>query len=105
MDDQVKTPTLSDYADTLIKEKNFTTLTPGAYEQIKQDVLTRLNDFIIAKVIAKFSDAQIEEFNKLLDTNPSDEQLQSFISSNLDNPTVVIGDLLLSFRKIYLGLE
>ena len=105
MDDTTQQPTLSDYADTLIKEKNFTTLTPGTYEQIKEDVLTRLNDFLIAKVIAKMTDSQIKEFNTLLETNPVDEKIQDFINSNIQDPGLVIGDILIDFRKKYLGLE
>ncbi|MEI6690259.1 MAG: hypothetical protein WCL07_00755 [bacterium] len=105
MDDQTKSPSLSDYADTLIKEKNYTTLTEEARVELRNDLLRRLNEFMMAKVVAELNEKDTQEFSTMLDTNPSEEQIQTFIKGKLSNPTEFIGNTLISFRKTFLGLE
>ena len=105
MPDDSTVPSLSDFAEILIKEKSFTHLTPGIHDQIKEDILTRVNDYLIVKLIAKMNDAQVAEFNKLLETKPTDEQIQEYVASVIPDATTVVGDLLFSFRKSYLGIE
>ena len=101
-DDQVYT--LDDYAETLLKEKNYQTLTPAMREELKKDILSRVQDFIIARVINKLSDEQVNEMNALLDTDPSDEQIMSFVSKSLNNSDKFISDTLFQFRQTYLGM-
>jgi len=53
-------PTLSNYAETLIRDKNYTSLTSEMYEEMKKDILKRLHDFMIAKTIAKLSEEDVK---------------------------------------------
>lgn len=98
------TYTLEEYASTLIKEKNYSTLTPEMYEELKKDLIDRVQDFLIAKTIAKLSDQQVKDFNALLDKNPDDAQIHAFISSAITDAPTFIGDTLFQFRQTYLGL-
>lgn len=97
-------PTLDDFADTLIKDKQFKTLTPAMFQELKLDIIQRVHDFLLARTIAKLSDAQAQELADFLDTQPSDEQIQDFIGRCLPDAPTFIGNTLFEFRQIYLGL-
>lgn len=97
--------TLSDYADKLIAEKNYETLTPELQVELKNELLTQLNDTLMANLVDQLSDEQVKELNTFFDTKPTDEQLQEFIKSKLEDPQKFIANVLISFRKTYLGLE
>jgi hypothetical protein len=96
--------TLDDFAETLIKDKQYTTITPGTYDELKLDILQRVHDYLLAKTIEKLTDDQAKELNELLKTQPSDEKIQGFIASAIPDSVSFIGDTLFQFRQIYLGL-
>lgn len=97
--------TLADYVDKLIAEKNYETVTDEVKIELKNELLRQLNDTLMAKLIEQLSDEEVKELNNFLDIKPSDEQLQQFIKSKLDDPQRFIANVLLSFRRTYLGLE
>lgn len=104
MDDN-KVPTLGDYADQLIDEKNYESLTPELRVELKTELLTQLNDTLIAKLLDVLSDEEVKTLNSLLETNPTDEQIQEYIKTKLSDPQGFIANVLIAFRKTYLGLE
>lgn len=97
--------TLSDYADKLLEEKNYKTINDEVRLELKNELLTQLNDTLVAKVIERLSDSEIKELNNLLDLKPSDTQLQQFIKTKIEDPESFITNVLLAFRKTYLGVE
>ena len=98
-------PSLDEFADTLIKEKNYTTLSPELHDQMKKDLLSRLHEFLIAKTIAKLSEGGVKGLKELLDKNASDEEVQTYVTSKIDDAPTFIGDVLFQFRQTFLGLE
>lgn len=96
--------TLDDFAETLIKDKQYKTLTKEMHEELKKDILARVHDFLLAKTIAKLTDDQAKELDKLLDTSPDDKTIQDFIAKSIPNSSDFVGETLFSFRQIYLGL-
>jgi hypothetical protein len=99
-----KPMTLDDFAESLLREKNYTTLTDGMAKELKEDIKQRAQDFLMAKTIAKLSNEQIQELDKLLDKNPESQELQDFIAKCIPDSTVFIGDTLFEFRNKFLGL-
>lgn len=98
------TYTMDDFAETLLKEKNYTTLTDEMHAELKRDILDRAQDFLIAKTISKLSDEQAQKLSELLDTNPPNEKVQEFIKTSITDAPKFIGDTLFLFRQSYLGL-
>ncbi len=98
------TYTMEDFAETLLNEKNYTTLTTEMREELKRDILDRAQDFLIAKTIAKLSNDQAKALSELLDTNPPNEKIQEFIKTCVDDAPTFIGNTLFQFRQSYLGL-
>ena len=97
-------PTLSNYAETLIRDKNYTTLTGEMYEVMKKDILKRLHDFMIAKTIARLSEEDVKGLRALLDKQATDEEIQNFVASKIEDAPTFLGDVLFQFRQTFLGL-
>lgn len=95
---------LDDFAETLIKEKKYSTLTPAMHDELKKDILQRVHDFLLAKTIAKLSDDQAKELDQMLDKNPSDDTVRDFITKSIPDSESFIADVLFQFRQTYLGL-
>ncbi len=96
--------TLDDFAETLIKDKQYTTLTEATHAELKKDILARAHDFLLAKTIAKLTDEQAKEFDSLLDKDPKDKEIQDYIKKAIPDSATFIGDTLFQFRQVYLGL-
>lgn len=96
--------TLDDFAETLIQDKQYKTLSPEIHQELKKDILQRVHDFLLAKSISKLSDDQAKELDQLLDTNPKDEEVQDYIEKAIPNSVDFIADTLFQFRQVYLGL-
>lgn len=96
---------LNDFAETLLREKNYTTLTAEMRVELKADIVERAQDYLLARTIAKLTDDQAKEFNTLLDANPSEEQIQEFIKKSIPDTPTFIGDTMFQFRQTYLGLN
>lgn len=90
------------FIDRLIEEKNFKNIGPEVLEQIKEDLLDRVEDKINATVLEHMPKENLEEFNRLLDSaNPAD--IQQFCQNNISNLDEIIAKELLNFRNIYLN--
>lgn len=96
--------TLDDFAESLIKDKQYKALTPEIHEELKKDIIGRAHDYLLAKTIAKLTDEQAKELDKLLDTNPSEKVFQDFIAKCIPEAPKFIGETLFSFRQVYMGL-
>ena len=95
---------LDDFAETLIRDKQYKTITPAIHDEIKKDILQRVHDYVLAKTIAKLSDEQAKSLSELLDKKPSNEEIQKFIQNSVENADDFLGDTLFQFRQTYLGL-
>ncbi len=107
MDNKLPQNTFADFAENLIKEKNFPELTQEVHDQIKKEILDKLNQTIKVRLADSLPEEKLKEFMGLLDTTPppAPEITQKFISDNIPNLNFVLGQILLDFRKTYLGLD
>lgn len=94
---------LDAFADSLIKEKGFPDITPEVREELKKDLLTRLDDFLTARIVAGLSDEDVMTFDKMLQENKGEEEMQQFVSSHIPNFTDFVTQAMLEFRGVYLG--
>lgn len=96
------------FVDNLINEK-FTNhqeeLTPEVRDELRQDLLIRLDDFIMAKVIAALSDEDLATFENMMKEGKSREELQRFATEKIPEFTDFATDAFLEFRTIYLSSD
>jgi hypothetical protein len=97
--------TIDEFAESLLTAKNYTTLTAEMRVELKNDIVERVHDYLIAKTIAKLSDEDVKKLNALLDKDPSDEEIQKFITTTIADAPTFIGDTLFQFRQTYLGIN
>lgn len=91
------------YIDNLINQKGYPNLTDEVREELKNDIRARLNDFIMARVIAAFTDEDIDKFEELLKQNKSQEELQQFAVDHIPDFTTFLTNVLIEFQGVYLG--
>lgn len=92
------------FIDGLIEQK-FTqqghTLSPEVRAELRKDIVGRLDEFIMARVIAALSDDDVAEFEKLLNEGKQREDLQKFASEHIPDFTNFLTNTLIEFQKVY----
>lgn len=102
----IKTPEMYDeFVTQLIAEKGIADVPNEVMEQLKEDLLTRLNDYFNTRVIAVMNDEQLTGFNDLLDKKPTSEEIQQYVATVIPDQSEFIAGTLLEFRRVYLGLS
>lgn len=91
------------FVEGLIEESNYTDLTPEVHREIKNDLYKRLDDFILAKMIAAFSDEDLKKYEDLIDMKVPNEELQDFGPAHITDFPTFLTNVFLDFRSIYLG--
>ena len=94
---------LDEFITQLIEEKNFENINIEVREQIRQDLMGRVEDRINAEILGNMPPEKLEEFSMLLD-GADLEKIQAFCQDNISNLEEVIAYSLDGFRKTYLNL-
>jgi len=98
----VPSEALDIFVGRLVEEKKIQNLVPEVMEQIKSDLLFRVEDRINAAILEHMPSEKLEEFNKLLD-GADTEKINSFCKENIPNFENMLADELMKFRNIYLN--
>jgi len=92
------------FVDRLIEEKKYPAdLEKEVIDQIKSDLLKRVEDRVNMTIISNLSEDKLVEFNKMIDSNVSDEEMQKFCSNSIPNLSQLIATELIVFRQTYLS--
>lgn len=95
---------LNMFVDRLIEEKKYPAdLEKEVVEQIKKDVLSRVEDAVNMIIISNLPEEKLEEFNKLADSGITDAEMQKFCSDNIPNLAQLIATELIIFKQTYLS--
>ncbi len=94
---------LEQFIDSLIDQKGFPDLSTEVREEIKQDLLDRIDQFITAKLISALSDEDVQTFEQMLNEGKSESELQQFLQEHLENTTDLVAEALTEFKGVYLG--
>lgn len=95
---------LETFVDKLLEEKKeFKDLDPETINQIKSDLLGRVENRINATIVSNLPAGKIDEFNKLLESEKSDQEVQTFAEKNIPDLAQLIATELIVFRQTYLS--
>lgn len=95
---------LAMFVDRLVEEKKFPeSLEKEVIDQIKADLLSRVENRMKAVIISNLTPEKLEEFNKLSEDNISDEDMQNFCAENIPNLSQLIASELIIFKQKYLS--
>lgn len=95
--------TLEVFVDRLIEEKGLEYLDEEIRAQMKSDLLERVEDRINASILEHMPPEALEEFEKFLDADTSDEEMQVFVAKKIPNMEEMLATVLLEFRQTYLS--
>lgn len=93
---------MNQFVDELITKKGLTNLDKEVIEQIKSDLLERLENRLNASILAAMPVEKLEEFEKILDSK-NDLEIQDFIKLNVKDLEQVLAVEILNFQKLYLS--
>ncbi len=93
---------LQSFVDKLIAEKGLEGLDPEVLDEVRTDLLSRVEDRINASLLANLPPDKLPEFNALLDEGDA-EKIQAFTSSSIPNVNEVVAEALMGFRATYLN--
>lgn len=92
------------FIDKLVEDKKLPIdLGEDVINQIKSDLLSQAENRINALIISNLASEKLEEFNKLLDQDISDEEMHKFCSDNIPLLDEKIASELIVFRQTYLS--
>ncbi len=93
---------MNKFVEDLMKHNNWSNLDKEVIDQMKTDLMERLEDRINAAILSKMPEDKLDEFNKLLDSG-TDDELQDFIKANISDLENVIATELINFQKLYIS--
>ena len=93
---------LEKFIDELIVAKGFGDKDPEVLEQIKIDLMDRLEDRINGMIMEKLPPIVLEEFERVLDKGNS-EEIQNFIAQYIPDIKERTAFELVSFKNMYLS--
>lgn len=94
--------TLDQFVDRLMEEKGLAHLEPNVQAEMREDLLTRVNERLNAEMVAALPEGKAEELNALLDGD-DEAAVRNFFMSNVPNAEDVFAKTLMDFRAAYLG--
>jgi hypothetical protein len=102
MNEDTSSLDLKMFVDRLVEEKKYpTNLEQGVIDQIKADLMKRVEERLDMVIINNLPESKLVEFNELMDKNVSEEEMQKFCADNIPNLTQLIASELLVFRQTY----
>jgi len=94
---------LQAFVERLVEEKKYPAdLEKGVVDQIKADLLSRVEDRVNMTIISNLSEEKLGEFNELMNKNVSDEEMRKFCSDNIPDLAQLIASELIVFRQTYI---
>ena len=91
------------FINTLLDKRGYKDAAPEVREELYKDVTLRINEFILAKVIAALSAEDLTEFEKMLDDKKPIVEYQKFAEQHIPDYQTFLTAALLEFQDIYLG--
>lgn len=105
----VTLPAINAFITDLIRQK-FGDQTPdeATITDIKRELTDKLNQYLTLRTIEMVTATNPEAVNQLselIKTNPTPEQVNTFIGSYVKEPDVLVAQFFTDFRNLYLGVE
>lgn len=105
----ISLPAIEVFVDTLINEKFADSMPHEATRaDIKRELTDRLNQYLTLRTIEMVSASDpnaVKQLAELIKTNPSPEQVQTFISTYVKEPDVLVAQIFTDFKHLYIGEE
>ena len=95
--------TLDPFVNDLLAAKGYGDVLPEVKEALVKDLRLRVDDFIMARTIAEFTDEELKQFEKMLDEKKPRAQLQQFAIDHIPDYTTFLASTLIEFQDVFLA--
>lgn len=102
MDNTIQ-PDIKLYLQTLLKEANVASSDADVNNRMVEDLYRRLDDYTSMMLMNKLSQEKQQEFLDKSEKGASEEELETFLRSEVPNVEDVFKTIFLDFRNMYLG--
>lgn len=96
-------PEIDIFLDALLAEKGLGMAPDSVKQQLKEDLLPRLEKWLVADIFQHLSEQQAQEFDEFLNSAPSQDQIAEKFKKFIPNYEEVYRDSMLSFKQTYLS--
>lgn len=94
---------INTFVGSLIEEKGLTNLDDKVIDQMYKDLVSRVENRINAIIATNIPESSRDEFEKLIDSDATDEVVQNFCSEKIPDLQNLVATDLAKFQSIYLG--
>lgn len=91
------------FLEGLLMEKGLGEAPNEVKVKLKEDLAVRLEKWLVADMVAQLSEAQAEEFEQFLDSNPTQASITEQLQAVIPNHEQIYQDSLLGFKQAYLS--
>jgi ribosomal protein S24E len=98
----MKKVTIDSFLNKLIAQRGYSEATQDIKDELHKDLKTKLDEFIVTRTVAEFSEKDFDTFDKLLDENKSPEELTQFAKEHILDYQTFITSTLLQFQDAFL---
>lgn len=95
-------PEIREFLENLLTDANILNLDETQREGMIQELFVQLDNFIAATVVKSLPPEKLEEFMKMSEEKRPQEELQTFLQSNVPDAQKVFTDAFTQFRNLYL---
>lgn len=90
-------------AELMVEKSVPADLDPAVVTQMKHDLYTRVEDRLMAGILARMTKEQLTAYEELLDGNTAPAEMQAFLDREITNLPAVIAAELADFKLSYLN--
>jgi|SRR6185369_1686810 len=95
--------TVDTFINTLIDQRGYQDAAPEIREEIYKDLKLRIDEFIMTRTVAQFTDEELTAYETLLDEGKSPEELRQFAVDHIPDYSDFLTGTMLSFQDSYLS--
>lgn len=106
--DQADSNSLSSFLDQLLVTKHGDGLTDESKQEMKADLMPRLERFITVKtmeLLVQVSPTYVDEFMTMMEAKKPMEEVQKYVEGKIPDYTAHLATILLEFQSLYIGKE
>lgn len=94
---------LDTFITNLIDKRGYQESSAAIREKIHQQLKQQLDEFIMTRIVAEFSEEELQTFEKMLEEKKSPQELWQFASDHIPNFSNFLTGTLLTFEDTYLS--
>ena len=96
-------PKIKSFLDELLIQKGLVGLPAEGHDKALGELYATLENWLVTDMLQAFPNEQADDLERLMDNNPSQEQITKFFQDNIPNYEEVYSASLSSFKETYLS--